>query len=189
MKPMTRAPSNDPSLARDGSWVEAMPTRGDDAKPPVSVPSGIGSKGRLPETLRLIHRLALTIATVVICALFASPGAARATAIDVAGASASLLAAAADVPMSGRANAEQASKSSHHWHDRSSRPSADFKAVEVDGDDDDDEDPQCELIGGASVAFRCLPAPRRPDGALRGELQLDTSRFAAGTGLPRGPPA
>jgi hypothetical protein len=40
----------------------------------------------------------------------------------------------------------------------------------------------------ATLGFQCVADARQPRRLLRGELTIDTSRFAAGTGLPRGPP-
>jgi hypothetical protein len=208
MKHMVRAPSNDPSLAHDGPSAGAALERGDHAQPLVSMELGAdrprhdrlrhvrapvlrfarhevahrrggirGPKNRMPEMLRLLLRFALAIVTVIVCAGIARP----------AGGSASLLVAAAiDMAAPDSAGAEQAREPSHHWRDGASSTVVDLKAVESDVDDDDD--PLWHVPDDPALAFRYVPAPRRPDRAARGELPIDTSRFAAGTCLPRGPP-
>ncbi|HVH41658.1 MAG TPA: hypothetical protein VM925_04925 [Labilithrix sp.] len=138
-----------------------------------------GRKKRVPEMLRLLCRVALATVIVIVCAIIARPG----------GGSASLLAVAVAAAPSVSANAEHAPEA-RHWRDGHSRTVVDLKAVEadVDDDDDDDDDPLCHVRDHLVAAFRYVPAPRQTDRALRGELQIDTSRFAAGTCLPRGPP-
>ncbi|MDF2691696.1 MAG: hypothetical protein K0S65_79 [Labilithrix sp.] len=167
MKLMTEAPSADTSLAYDGSSVRGARRRGGTAKPAVS------------ELLRLIHRLALAIVTIVVCAVIASPGRG----------SVSLLAGALDVTAADCANAGRGvltSEPLQYCQGDHGERGTDLKAVEFDGDDEDD--PLWHVAENAALSFRRVPAPPKPNQVLRGELQIDTSRFAAGTGLPRGPP-
>jgi hypothetical protein len=129
------------------------------------------------KTIWLLLRLALTIVTVIVCACVAKPG----------GGSASFLAAAIDVMAVESANAEQAPEHSHLWQDGASR--TELAIMDAETDDDDDDDRLCDVADDVALSFRCIPAPRAPDCALRGELPIDASRFEAGTCLPRGPPA
>ena len=65
----------------------------------------------------------------------------------------------------------------------------DLKTVETDLDGDDDDDVSFHHGNLAVPAWRATSPPARTRASQRGEIQVDTSRFAAGTGLPRGPPA
>lgn len=72
------------------------------------------------------------------------------------------------------------------WAEDSDGPGLDVGDVELD---DDEGDARHDFAGAPCVAVRGLPdlaGGRRP---ARGEPRFDTSRFAMGTGLPRGPPA
>lgn len=75
-----------------------------------------------------------------------------------------------------------------HLRERRSRPSSCLSAVDPEIDDDDDD-----TVGHgahhAPPASRSVPAPSEPDHTTRAERGVDTSRFAAGIGHPRGPPA
>lgn len=156
---MVKAPSNDRSLAQRGPFTRAN-----------------GELDRVAKMLRLFRRLAVAIATLLVCA-------------GIAGPPRGLLAATIDVVAApDSANAEHRD-ASHHWHDGSSRPVEDLEAVEADVDDNDDDDWRWDARDEVSVAFRWLPPEHQPDRSWRGELQIDASRFAAGTGLPRGPPS
>ena len=66
---------------------------------------------------------------------------------------------------------------------------ADLKAVETDTDDDDDKDPRWAAADDRGPGGRCLALPSHGEHGVDGELPHDPSRFAAGRGLPRGPPA
>jgi hypothetical protein len=177
MKLMTGAPSGDTSLAHEGCSARAPRQRRNVAERRGGVD---GPKSRVPESLRLLRRVVLAIVTVIVCAVIASP----------AGRSASLLAGAFDVAAeadSGNAvRGVLASEPLQYWQDDHGTRGTDLKAVEFDGDDEDD--PLCHVPDNAALSFRCVPAPPKPAHALRAELQIDTSRFAAGPGLPRGPP-
>jgi hypothetical protein len=174
MKLMTGAPSGDTSLAHEGP--SAGVTRQHRAV--AERRGGIdGPKRRVPELLRLLRRLAFAIVTVAVCALIACPGQGSAS-----------LAAAVDVAEGASASAVRgvlASEPLQYWQDDHGTRRADLKAVESDGDEDD---PLCHVPVNAALSFRCQPVPPKPACALRCELQVDTSRFAAGPGLPRGPP-
>lgn len=136
---------------------------------------------RLDATLRLLHRLVIAIIAIVVCGGVA--GAVRG--------SANLLGAAIDAVTPPPAQTERAGRTpdpAHDCRDRAACRRLDLKAVESDFDDDDDDAP-CDAADGAPLAFRCVPSPRGAARVGRGELSIDTSRFARGPGLPRGPPA
>ena len=76
------------------------------------------------------------------------------------------------------------SEPSHRWHE-STEPVADLEAIEAD---DDEDDPLRDVLGIAALPLECVPIRREVDRDPGNELPSDTSRFAAGTGLPRGPP-
>jgi hypothetical protein len=140
-----------------------------------------GPKSRVAAPLRFLLRLALAVVTVVIFAVTASHGRA----------SVSVVVSAVHVAAAERADAASGAlpdQPSHRWQDRvPRRPLSDLKAVELE---DDDDDPLRGVSDVAAQSFCCVPDPRNPGHAFpRGELQVDTSRFAACTGLPRGPPA
>ncbi len=143
-----------------------------------------GSRRRAALPLRFLLRVAMAIATLVVFG-------------GIAGrtAGASLVAAAYQVAacesVESGTSSSQASQASHHWKDRTPRrPAPDLKAVELDDDSDDDDDSARDGTELAALSFRCALDRCAPRRALRrGELQVDTSRFAAGIGLPRGPPA
>jgi hypothetical protein len=132
--------------------------------------------GRVSETLRLLQRLAIALVTMVVCA--GVPSLART--------SASLLVRTVELtaPDSADERGASAPKPAHHLRDGTSRP--ELQALEPDLDD---EDPPCDVLDEPALAFERVPAAPESDCAWRGELPSDTSRFAAGTGLPRGPPA
>jgi hypothetical protein len=165
---MEKPPPDGPLLARGGH--SASTTRG--AHAIASRSDAGGPKDRAPEGFGRLLRVALAIVTVILCACIASP---RQRA-------ASFLVAAIDAPAQG----QRASERSHHWKYGDSRRVAELAAVEVDLEDDDD--PLCDVADEAAPAYRCVPAPHRSDRVARADLPRDTSRFAAGTGLPRGPP-
>ena len=129
--------------------------------------------------LRLLLRLTIAIATVIACAGVARPERG----------SASLLASTVRVVAAAGASAERSgapSESLHRWHEGAGHPLADLEAIEAD---DDDDDSLRDVLGVAALSFRCVPIPFEADRDPGGEVAVDTSRFAAGTGLPRGPPA
>jgi hypothetical protein len=139
------------------------------------------SHGRVPELLRLLHLRALAIVTVV-C------GGCRSPARGTASLAASVAVAAHDGASAVRwAAAPQASRQWHQRRDEDLRPDADLGAVEADLDEDDRETLTGVADEPASPVSSVWP-PRKPRRGLRVEPQNDTSRFAAGTGLPRGPP-
>jgi hypothetical protein len=127
-------------------------------------------------SFRLFYRLLLAIVAVFLCSGAASPAAAATTVV-----AATIEVAASD----GAANIDSTPEPAHHWRDGGSRP-VEPKACEIDLDDDDD--PLCDVLHDLAPTFQCLPSPREPTRFTRGELSIDTSRFAAGLGLPRGPP-
>lgn len=79
-------------------------------------------------------------------------------------------------------------ESSWQTPDDESGEAPDLRVVESD-DDDDDDDPFCDIADGSALAFRVVPSPPRPERARHRGISVDTSRYAAGTGLPRGPPS
>jgi hypothetical protein len=126
--------------------------------------------------LRVLHRLALAIVTLA-CAGAASPGLSltaltAAPPIEIAMADSAVLAR----PMS-------APKPVRQWEDAAEAPAVDLKAVECD-----DGDALCDLPEDAILAFAAVPFPREGAPTPRSEQEVDTSRFAMSTGLPRGPP-
>ncbi len=142
-----------------------------------------GVSGGVSGGLCLLRYLALALAMALVGLGLTSTGLASA-----GRATTGLLAASIGTAAPESADTEGAATtpaSSHHWGGGAARPDGDLKAVEIDIDEDD---PLCEAAHGPPPAFRCVPLPGKPDRASRGELQNDTSRFAAGTGLPRGPP-
>lgn len=129
------------------------------------------------EALRLVQRLALALLTILVCA--SSPRPIRA--------SLQIVAAAVELASpDGAAADDVAPESSHRLLDDRGRPDVDLDALEADLDDDDDR--VGHDANPVSLTFRAAPPPRQPGRARRGDGESDTSRFAAGTGLPRGPP-
>ena len=132
-----------------------------------------------PAMLRFLLRLTIAIATVLACAGIARPERG----------SASLLATTVHVVAAAGSSAERCvapSGSLHRWHEGAGHPLADLEAIELD---DDEDDSLRDVLGVAALSFGCVPIPREANRDPVGELPVDTSRFAAGTGLPRGPPA
>lgn len=121
--------------------------------------------------LRVLYRF-LSLATLLACAGMLLP----------TGGSTRVLAVVQEVV------ATASTESAWQAGDEETGVSFDMRPVESD-DDDDDDDPFCDVADGAALAFRWVPTPRRPEQAPRTEVSGDTSRFAAGTGLPRGPPS
>jgi hypothetical protein len=170
MKPMIEA------LSRDASFARARGHEG---------PSG--KKSRARAMLLVLHRLVIAALAVIIAAGIAIPG----------WGSARLIAAAFDATTRDTAGDERDLRESERvqwWQDDAAHAEVDQTVIESDGDEDGDEDGDgsdlpCDLAGGAARSLHCVPFPPKPGRALRGELPIDTSRFAAGTRLPRGPPA
>lgn len=73
------------------------------------------------------------------------------------------------------------------WRDHAPRV-RDLKAVETDNDDDD-RDPRSDAAHHRGPACSALAMPARSLHPVGGEISCDPSSAAAGTGLPRGPPA
>lgn len=85
--------------------------------------------------------------------------------------------------------------SQQQWRVGEEPADVDCDAVEAERDDDDrddddfgDEDNRSHALADLAIMVRGAGAPRCPGRALRSEPQTDTSRFACGIGLPRGPP-
>jgi hypothetical protein len=74
---------------------------------------------------------------------------------------------------------------SHYWQAGAVRPVVDLEAL---ASDIDDGDVLYGVADGVSAGFESVSFPREPAGTLRCQPRVDTSRFALGTGLPRGPP-
>lgn len=123
--------------------------------------------------LQRLTLIAIAIATVVCAGIF---GAGRLT---------SSAPAAAVVT----ASAVQASQ---QWRAGDDPADIDRDAIEAerddDNNDDDDVDARGHAIAAAFGSLRGRGSPRCPGRALRSEPPTDTSRFACGIGLPRGPP-
>lgn len=75
---------------------------------------------------------------------------------------------------------------SRFWRAPHPAPALDLDALETD--DELDEDPVAHVHGFAESTKPCLAPERDATRVLRAAPERDTSRFAAGTGLPRGPP-
>lgn len=169
MKHMTGAPSGDAPLAHERRSARARHGGGD------------GPKSRVRQTLWSLLRVAIAVVTLVVSAGIASHGQG----------SAGVLAAAFDVVAAGSAIASSdvlPSEPVQQWHDGGDPcPAvADLDAVEL-GDDDDDDSLR-DVFDVAAPLSRSVPAPREPERVLRDERRIEPSRFAAGPGLPRGPP-
>lgn len=149
--------------------AERAPRRDVGAKRRVDTP-------RVGPMRRLLHILALAVVTLV-CAGITSP------ARSIANPAAPIDVAASDG--SNAARAGLARQPAHLWH--GARRVFDVKVAEAEIEDDDrhplsdtSEDPAVPVRGSF---------PRNTGRASRSAPQSDTSRFAIGTGLPRGPPA
>jgi hypothetical protein len=83
-----------------------------------------------------------------------------------------------------------ASGSSHHLRGGADPSDVDLEGIESDSDDndDDDGDPRHHVADHGAAAVDGIVFPRRPGRAWSREPERDTSRFASGIGLPRGPP-
>lgn len=137
----------------------------------------VAAPQRVPASLRFLLRLTIALVTLLVCACTASDGAR----------SPGFLGTAVDVVAAKIASAERGVQagSSHHWHDRVPHGAEADLEAEADDDDDDLRDGS-DLV---ALSFRPVPAPReRARTFWRREHQVDPTRFAAGTGLPRGPP-
>ena len=123
---------------------------------------------------RLLQWLAVVLVTLV-CAGFASPGQ-RITALG----------ASLEVSPPEAATTTQRPprrQMSHHWLAGTVRLN-----LETVKEDLDDGDALFDAVDGAAVGFESVSFPREAGRALRCQPRVDTSRFAVGTGLPRGPP-
>ena len=138
---------------------------------------GLRPKRHVRDVLRLLHLLTLAILTIVGAGI-ASP--ARGT-TTLAGPVA--VAPGDSVHAAKRALAPQPSHQRRH---HVTHPAADLDALEADLDDDRDVLP--DAAADRTATFTGVWLPRRPSRGLRVDPQTDTSRFASGTGLPRGPP-
>ncbi len=178
---MTGAPSGDTSLVHDGPAANAMRPGRENGTAMVGDEVGSGGpKSRVRQLLRFVH-LALAIATVIVCAGIALPGRASASFVAATFVTASETESAA--------RGLPASEPLRHWQACEDGPAVDFKAVESDCEDDGQQDRHCDVPESLALSFGYVPGPSGPDAAWRGELGIDPSRFAAGSGLPRGPPA
>lgn len=133
------------------------------------------------KTLRTLMRMALAIVVVLFCAGLASTA-------RVLAATADAVAVVAEVTATANLDDEASSSRSPSVNNPASTRAEDLGAADTDLDDDDDDDSLNAVSHLSSLAFRVVPAPGGPSHAIRSEGESDTSRFAAGTGLPRGPP-
>lgn len=149
----------------------------------IGAPAGGESRAREGTSTRLaaagrhaLRRLVATIVAFLVCAGIASAGFV----------SAGLLAATFEAAPSAGATVDRGDVSdpSQHWDEGVAQPVVELKAVEADGDE---KDPACEGPE-PGPSFRCVLVPRSPARPVLGEVVRDPSCFAAGTGLPRGPP-
>lgn len=133
------------------------------------------SKSARPALLRLLQRLVLAVVAIVVCASITSVvrRAAVAGRVDTA-------------VRAQHRRAASAPESTQEWRADDVRGFVDLQALEED-DLDEEDAPFAFADDPADHADR-TPLPRRPAWSGRGEASNDTSRFAAGTGLPRGPP-
>jgi hypothetical protein len=131
------------------------------------------SASRLRAIVRLLRLLALAVLTVIASLGMTSPGWTLATALA---SPSSVTAGAARF-----APARAASDDAQHGVVR-----AIVEPNSEESDLDDEDSPLFEF--DARLAFSCAVPPRRSDITSRGEPPIDTSRFASGAVLPRGPP-
>lgn len=126
-----------------------------------------------------LQRLALAVVVLVVCATTAyGSRASREPRIGPA-------MAAVDLALRHHTTAARP-EPSRFWRAPHPAPELDLDALETD--DELDEDPVAHVTGHAeSVKPRLAPA-REGARVPRAAPDRDTSRFAAGTGLPRGPP-
>lgn len=78
------------------------------------------------------------------------------------------------------------SDGSHRCADVAPQPGVDLEAIESDLDEEDD-DALVDVADETAADFVCAPLPGRVR-PTRIETTVDTSRFARGPGLARGPP-
>lgn len=125
-------------------------------------------------TLRWLSRLTRMLVTFIVIAGISglSTGSAR------------LVAAAIDMMAMASPNAVRARAA--HCLDGASRAVVELKTFESDTDDDDD--PMCGFVDGVALDLRCAPPPSESSRDRHAGESMDPSRFAAGRGLPRGPP-
>lgn len=133
------------------------------------------------KTLRTLMRMALAIVVVLFCAGLASTA-------RVLGTTADTVAVVVQVSVTPSVDDDAASSTSPSVRTPSSTPAEEVAAADTDLDDDDDDDSLSAVSHLSSLAFRAVPAPGGRSRAIRSEGEIDTSRFSAGTGLPRGPP-
>lgn len=132
------------------------------------------------KTLRSLMRIALAIVAVLFCAGLASTSRMLAASADLVAVVAEVADAAGDDDV--------ALSESSSVHTPSSAPDEERSNVDTDVDDDDDDDSLSAVSHLSTLAFRVLPLPSTPSHAHLRAHDIDTSRFASGTGLPRGPP-
>lgn len=191
---MLKAPSNDPSLVlhrpsvdrpsggrkaskralADTFALERSSVRPRNWQLPPNPTQACAGRGFRHWGFEWLRRVAFMAAAVIVGLCIASPSA-WAT---------SLLPGATVEP--DHAGEEQTFQRSHALRDEASYTAIDLKAIEFDPDDDD---PFCESANVSLLALRCAPVARQPGHALDFGRSIDTSRFAAGACLPRGPPA
>lgn len=139
-------------------------------------------KRMAPQMLRSLMRLALAIAAVLVGAGVAGPS-------RLVGSTEAIVARVVEATARASADGELTVQAAASVDHRSSAPDEDVGAADTDLDDDDDDDDSLSAVSHLSaLASRAAPTPGGRAHAIRGESDHDTSRFAAGTGLPRGPP-
>lgn len=126
-------------------------------------------------TLRLLQCLAAAFITLV-CAGVASPA-------QGIGRLAASLDAAGFTRADGANTARRAPERSHSLRDGGTR-----RVCEVIESDASDDDALSDAADGTAIVFDGAAFSREPGRAPRCQVRIDTSRFAVGTGLPRGPP-
>lgn len=131
--------------------------------------------------LRVIQRLVLAIVTVLAFSGVAGPGhETRSVLFDTVGVVGKGVDRGATPETARR-------RPTRTWQDGATHRAADLKAIEES--DVNDKDPLGDVPFHAALAFEIDLTPGAGGSHLRAELLHDTSQFATGIGLPRGPPA
>ncbi len=128
--------------------------------------------------LALFRRLFFVLLTILVSTFMMSPGI-RVSDITVM---------CVDLSVRGTDSVEASFESARVWQsDTANALRAELEAIE--SGDDTNEDAVSHVVGHAVLAFSRIAVDARAPLATRREAMLDPSRFAAGSGLPRGPPA
>ncbi len=164
------------TASSNASSAHAAPTIGataerTEAKPP---------RSRLRNMFARLQWIAFALLTIFVCAS-ATDSARRASPALVHG----VVATVGQVTLE-KANVER-TETSRQWRAGAAQHEVDFDVVECD-DDERDDDRTSRAQAAPSFALIRREAAHEASRSWHAELGADTSRFAAGTGLPRGPP-